>query len=229
VGPEAFPLILGLFILIAAGLAYYQYRSKQARRQGLVSFAAAHGMSYSAVDPFDLLREPFALFQKGDGRGIENVLEGSWSTMPARVFDYWYYEESTDSNGHRSTTYYRFDCALTPIETACGALTISHENLLTRLADHLAMHDLQFELEEFNREFTVHGSDRKFANDFLDQRMMRWLLANGDGYSFEVIGDRLLCFCKQTDPQRFPALLDTLAGFRSQVPQVVYSLYPRSG
>jgi hypothetical protein len=229
VGPEAFPFIFGLFVLIAIGLAYYQYQARRARKAALASFAAAHAMSYSEIDPFDLLREPFALFQKGDGRGIENVMDGTWQALPVRVFDYWYYEESTDSEGHRSTTYSRFDCALTPIETACAPLTISHENLFTRLADHLALHDIQFELDDFNREYTVHSSDRKFANDFLDQRMMRWLLANGDGYSFEVIGDRLLCFCKQIDAERFPALLETLAGFRSQVPQVVFSLYPRSG
>ena len=41
-----------------------------------------------------------------------------------------------------------------------------------------SFHDIQFESEEFNRDFTVHCEEPKFANDLIDARMMQWLLAN---------------------------------------------------
>lgn len=226
---NTFPIFIVLFVLVAGGIAYYQYLARRQRQQAFAAFAAAHGLGYHLRDPFSLLSEPFHLLHKGDGRGIENVLDGDWSGIPIRAFDYWYYEESTDSQGHRSKTYYRFDCVLVPVEAACTPLRIDRENVLTRLADHLAMRDLEFELEEFNRAFSVHCEDRKFANDFLDQRMMRWLLAAPGKPIFEVAYDRLLCAVKKCDVEELPVLLHTAKGFREQVPAVVYSLYPRSG
>jgi hypothetical protein len=220
-------VFLVLFALVAAGVAYYQYLAKRKRQQAFAAFAAANGLRYFAHDPFDLLAEPFQLFRQGDGRGIENVLDGEWEGVPVRAFDYWYYEESTDSEGHRRKTYYRFDCAIAPIEAACAPLRIEREGVLSRLADHVALRDLEFELEEFNRAFDVHCDDRKFANDFLDQRMMRWLLAAPGKPIFEVSYDRLLCAVKKVDVQEIPVLLHTIGGFREQVPAVVFSLYPR--
>lgn len=222
-----FPLFVILFMLVAAGVVAYQYYARLRRREAFVAFAATHGFTYHPLDPFGLLDEPFRLFSKGDGRGIENVLDGTWLDVPVRVFDYWYYEESTDSKGGRSRSYHRFDCALAPIDAACSPLTIDRENILTRLADHLAMDDLQFELEEFNRAFNVKGRDRAFANAFCDQRMMRWLLSNAGPCGFEIVGDRLLAFRRKQDVETLPILLATMCGFRDHVPAIVYSLYPR--
>lgn len=224
-----FPIFIVLFVLVAAAVAYYQYVAKRRREQAFAAFAAANGLRYHATDPFDLLAEPFGLFRKGDGRGIENVLDGEWGGTPVRVFDYWYYEESTDSNGGHHKTYYRFDCAMLPIDAACARLRIDRESVLTRLADHVALRDLEFDLEEFNRAFDVSCDDRKFANDFLDQRMMRWLLSAPGKPTFEVVQDRLLCSIKKTDVEELPVLLHTAKGFREHVPEVVFSLYPRPG
>ena len=113
-------------------------------------------------------------------------------SIDTKAFDYWYYEESTDAKGHTSKTYYRFDCVVVPIDAACSPLTIDNENVLTRLADALSFHDIEFESEDFNRAFNVKSPDKKFANDFVDARMMQWLLQNGKGTAFEVMGDRLL-------------------------------------
>jgi hypothetical protein len=223
----AFPLFMVLFVLVAAGVVAYQYYARRQRREAFATFAAQHGFVYHQQDPFGLLDEPFRLFSKGDGRGIENVLDGLWQDVPVRAFDYWYYEESSSSKGGRSKSYYRFDCVIAPIDAACSPLTIDRENLFTRLADHLALDDIQFELDEFNRAFNVKGGDRAFATAFCDQRMMRWLLANAGSCGFELVGDRVLAFCRKMDVEALPVLLATMSGFRDQVPSVVYSLYPR--
>lgn len=224
---NAFPLFIVLFGLAAIGLVVYRYRARQQRRQSFAAFAAQQGLVYHQEDPFGSLDEPFRLFSKGDGRGIENVLDGTWRDVPIRAFDYWYYEKSSDSNGHTSKTYHRFDCVIAPIEASCSSIAIDRENLFTRLADHLAMDDIHFELEEFNDAFNVKGDDRRFATAFCDQRMMRWLLANAGDHGFEVVGDRLMVFCRKMDVDGLPVLFATMRGFRDTIPAVVYSLYPR--
>lgn len=208
--------------LAAAGISFYL---KQRRRQELVSVARQLGLEFSPEDVLGCLDLPFSLLQRGDGRGTENVLWGTWQDVPLRAFDYWYYEESTDAQGHRSRSYYRFSCAVTEIEAACSPITISRENLLTRLADAVGLDDLEFELEEFNRAFNVKGEDRRFAVALVDQRMMRFLLGTDPGFGFEACGRWLLCYSDRRRPTELVPLLGTLKGFRDHVPRVVYDLY----
>lgn len=215
--------------LIAAGVAYGSYYLKKRRREGFALVASQLGLQYSPEDPFGTLGEPFALFEKGDGRGVENVVWGTWQELDVRVFDYWYYEESTDSKGHTTKSYSRFDCVVAPIDAACSRLVIGHENIGTWLAGALSFDDIQFESEDFNKAYYVKSPDAKFANDFIDARMMEWLLKNGEGFSFEVAADRLLCFCRKVGPMEIVPLLGTAKAFRDRIPRVVYSLYPKPG
>ncbi len=217
-------LVVGIVLAVAGGVVLSFYL-KQKRRQELAAMARQLGLEYSATDTRGCLGLPFALLSKGDGRGTENVLWGTWQSTPVTEFDYWYYEESTDSNGNRSRTYYRFSCAVTEIDAFCSHLTIDRENVLTRLADHLGLHDIEFESEDFNRAFNVKGKDRKFANDFIDARMMQHLLQVDRAFQFEVSGKWLLCFSKRRKPTELIPLLGTLKQFRDHVPRVVYELY----
>jgi hypothetical protein len=221
------PMLLFLvFILVALGVVWYQYQRKLERQTQLRSLALGQRLDFSIDDPFDTLGEPFSLLQEGDGRGVENVMWGFWQGLEIRAFDYWYYEESTDSNGHRSKSYHRFNCLITTVDALCPRLQISEENVFTRLADALTFHDIDFESEEFNRRFTVKGPDGRFAAAFCDARMMEWLLRHGEGYAFEIVGDRLLCWCKPVAPAGMVHLLGTAKTFREQIPAVVSSLYP---
>jgi hypothetical protein len=222
VGPGVFIL----FALLAAAAAYASYYFRKKRRQELAAAAFQLGLEFSSDDPFGCLSYPFALLTKGDGRGTENVMWGTWKEVPVREFDYWYYDESTDSNGHRSRTYHRFSCAVAEIKAACSHLTIERENLFTTLADHLALHDLQFESDDFNRAFNVKSGDHKFANDMIDARMMQWLLATQHEFAFEVAGTWVLAFSRKRRPDDLIPLLGTLEQFREHVPRVVFELYP---
>jgi hypothetical protein len=115
-----------------------------------------------------------------------------------------------------------------PIDAACSPLTIENENVLTRLADALSFHDIQFESEDFNRMFNVKSPDKKFANDFIDARMMQFLLQTGKGTAFEVMGDRLLSYRRKLAPMEIVTLLGLSKAFLDHVPRVVYSLYARA-
>lgn len=213
-----------LVLAIGAG-ALISYHLKKRRREELALMARQLGLEFSPKDHLGCLGLPFTLLQKGDGRGAENVLWGTWQGIPVREFDYWYYEESTDSKGHRSKTYYRFSCAVAEIDAACSSITIDREGLLTRIADAIGLDDIRFELEEFNDEFNVKSKDRRFANDFVDQRMMRFLLGTDRAFEFEACGRWLLCHSKRRRPMELVPLLGTLKAFREHVPKVVYELY----
>lgn len=214
-------------VLIAAVIAggWLSYHLKQKRRQELAMMARQLELSYSADDTQGCLDLPFHLLGKGDGRGTENVLFGAWQGMPVREFDYWYYEESTDAKGNRSKTYYRFSCAATEIDAACSPITIDREGFFTRLADAVGLDDITFELQEFNDAFNVKAKDRKFANDLVDQRMMRFLLGTDPAFRFEACGRWLLCFSKRRRPTELVPLLGTLKAFGEHVPRVVFELY----
>jgi hypothetical protein len=86
----------GLILILVGGvalvglIAYLSYQSTKRRRLGFQTMARQLGLSYSLQDPFGLLGEPFALFQKGDGRGLENVLSGVGQSLDLRAFVFWF-------------------------------------------------------------------------------------------------------------------------------------------
>lgn len=215
------PIVIVAVIAAVIGSLYLKKR----RREELAAMASRLGLAYSQDDSFGCQHLPFALLRRGDRRGVENVLHGSWQGFELREFDYWYEVETTDAQGNRTTSTSRFSCAVTGVEARMPPLLLTRENLFTRLADSLGLADIEFELDEFNRAFTVKCKDRKFANDFVDQRMMRWLLATHRAFGFEVSGTWLLAYSKRRRPRELMPLLGTLQQFRDGVPRVVYDLY----
>jgi type II secretory pathway pseudopilin PulG len=217
-------IIVGILVLIGLGI-WYSWYAKKKRREELAIAAKQLGLQYSQADTFGCLALPFGLFRKGDGRGTENVLWGAWQGIGLREFDYWYYEESTDSEGHTSRSYSYFSCVVTQIPLTASPLSVTKENIFTRFADHVGLRDIEFESERFNREFNVKSKDRKFANDVIDARMMQWLLQSGERYAFEMSGPFVLVYCKRLKPLELTPLLGTLQAYVDHVPRVAYSLY----
>jgi len=215
--------VVGIIAVVALAI-YFGWYAKKKRREELAGIAASLGLEYSANDPYGFDSYPFELFGRGDGQGTENVLTGTWQGTHLNEFDFWYYDQSTDSNGRTSRTYHRFSCALTELPIDGAALTVGPETLFTRMADHLGFHDIEFEDETFNREFRVKCQDRKFATDLVDARMMQWLAGTG-GWSFELSGPYLLCYRGRLKPTELIPLLGTLKAFCDHIPRVVYDLY----
>ena len=215
--------VVGAAIVVA--IAWYAFARAKARREALFTFAATHGMEYSRDDPFSLTDYPFRLFSMGEGRGCENVVWGQWNGVSVTEADYWYYQESTDSDGHTSRSYSRFSVVLADLELAVPEISIRREGLLSRLADHLGFHDIEFESDEFNRRFQVKASDREFAYKLVDVRMMRWLLDGEAADDFEVVGAKLLVACDPLGPAELSWLFDRALSFRDHVPRLVWTEY----
>lgn len=220
------PLVVVGIVLAVAAAAFGAWYYAHKRREAFVAFAAQHGLEYAPDDPFGTLALPFTLFSKGDGRGVDNVLWGSWRDAPIRAFDYWYYEESTDSDGSRSRTYHRHTCVLLEHDAGFPPLAITRENLFTRMADGLGFRDIELESEEFNRAFQVKAKDRRFAVAFLDARLMAWLLALPLKLEFEVSGSHLLIWQrKRLAPVAFVPVIEMALAFRENVPRAARSMY----
>ncbi len=218
-------LVWFLVIAVAVGAVVGSFYARRKRREGLANMARQLGLEYSPEDTQGCLALPFQLLQRGDGQGTENVLSGTWQGLSLRAFDFWYYEESTDSKGRTTRTTYRFSCAVTEVDAALSPLTLGRENVLTRIADSIGLADIQFELDDFNHAFTVKCQDSKFANDLIDQRMMRWLLQTDGAFAFETSARWMLVYSKRRRPTDLIPLVGTLKQFRDQVPRVVYELY----
>ena len=102
-------LIFPLVVVIAVLIVWFVYQAKRKRREALFVFASQHGLEYSRQDPYSIDESyGFALFKKGDGRGCENVLTGTWQGLPLREADYWYYDETSDGRGGHSRSYHYF-------------------------------------------------------------------------------------------------------------------------
>lgn len=213
-------VVTGIFAAI-----WFHYYLKEKRRQSLRAFVGRFGFHYSESDPFGLLEYGFQLLRRGDDRGCENVVWGRWKDLDFKAADYWYYEESTDSEGNTSRDYSHFSIVMVDVECFLPNLSIARENLLTRFADHLGFHDIDFEYEEFNRAFQVKAENRKFAYELIDPRVMEWLLSIDHRLAFEVHAGAFLVYARRMKPEELLTLIGTAKEFRDRIPRLVWTEY----
>jgi hypothetical protein len=220
-----FLLYLGLLVGTVVVL-YLKVR----RRLEFMRFARTYGFHYSPHDPFGLVNLPFRLFAMGDKRRVDNVVWGTWQGTPVKVFDYIYFEEVRNpARGwwkHRSA-FRRLSCAAVevPLAAAFPSIRISPEAVLSRLADHVGLQDIEFESGEFNARYQVDATERRFAYDLIDARLMRWLLSLGRPTSFEVAGRWILAYHGRVRPTGLIPLIGSVAGFQERIPRAATSLY----
>lgn len=218
------PALIVLAVVAAIAVAFISNYLKQQRIAAWRLAASTLGMQYAPQDPFGLDALDFTLFGKGDGRGCENVVWGSYHDRDAKVFDYWYYEVSTDPKGNTTRSYHRFTCALMPTALRAPRTTLARETVLTRLADAVGMHDIDFESEEFNRAYQIKSDDRKFASYLVDARMMEWLLTI-KGIQFEAVGDAVLVATGKLSPTRIEMPLEVARAFCEQIPNAARQVF----
>lgn len=203
-----------VFILVLAAMR------GRSRRDAMRAEARRLGLAFSAEDRFDLV-EPFAFFGSATRlyADTENVLWGRWRDLEVRAFDY-SYQRSDDDRREMS-------CVLIAIPPGWPSLVIRPETVAARLAQ-LASPDLEFESEAFNRAFEVRCRSERFANAFVDARMMGWLLSLGDGWGFEIQGSWVLGYRERVQPWEIEGVLATAATFLERIPRALRSLYPPS-
>jgi hypothetical protein len=216
--------VVALVVIGAFGLGAWWIRT-QPRRRSAEAAARELGLQFSAADAFDLIDLPFALFNRlASVRGLENVMYGTWRGLDVKLFDYWYARSGDPSVDDTE----RFSCLMISMGTSWPTLLIESETDAARLVGRATLSEIEFESEAFNRSFTVRGDDPRFANAFVDGRMMRWLLELPAGrWGFQIAGDTLLCHRSPAVlPWELLGVLQTGSAFIDRTPSVVSSLYP---
>ena len=217
-------LLIVLGALLVGGAAYISYTLKKKRIQEWEQTAAHLGFQYSTDDPFDLLSLPFALFQRGDGRGTENVVWGQKDGVDIKAFEYWFYTETHNPKGGTSREYERFSCTLLPMSVYCPETAIAPEGFFAKIGHALGFHDIEFESEDFNKAWNVKSAEPKFATYLCDARMMQWLLDN-KGWRFELSGPWVLTYTGRLKPKEIWNVIEAAREFHSHIPKVIGETY----
>ena len=191
------------------------------RRRSMVREARSLGLR--RVGRFRLSRSQLslpALGASGPTRYFESLVAGHRDGQSVFVVDYAIGNDSGYVPMHPRT------CALGHLDTQVPALIVEPRSLLGLPEPHAAMTQRSFESGEFDHRYRVWTADARFAEAFIDARMMAWMIDLSGDWSFEVAGSWALCGSGRLAPDRLAELLSNLDGFLAHVPHVVSSLYP---
>jgi hypothetical protein len=211
-------VVLVLIVLSACFVGYAVYTSIPRRRRARAISRAARSMgaryqSHFAPAP-SMHALPFIALVPADNR---SVFEGFEGTLDGRLVSVFTRSQVPDMY---EPTIWR-SCAATKAPIDAPMLRIEPRGLTVAIDHRLT--ELAFESEAFNAAWRVRTGDRRFAEAFVDQRMMAWLEQLGRQDSFEVGGGWVMA---EQDRGDLDELLGSLEAFVGHVPHVVGSLYP---
>jgi hypothetical protein len=212
-----------LFVVVAIVVVVFTSMAAKKRREALAKVAADNGLEFSPNDPFDLPNYLAGIdtFNQGSSRKAENVIHGQWRGRKVIAFDYQY---TTGSGKNRHT--HQLSACLQPVGVRVPGVVIRPETFLDKAAGFVGFEDIDFESDEFSREFFVKSDDRKFAYDICHPQMMSWLLANGRGWSVQLVDSSLvLTTGSRWSPEEFAAALYFSARFFELIPEFVWKEY----
>jgi hypothetical protein len=218
---SGFVVLVVLFVFLAVGLIVYGLHQAKKRREEMAAYALSRGWRYEAHQPLLVDRFQGPPFGIGDDREAGNAVYGQHEGRDFVSFDY-AYETTTGSGDDRRTTTHTFSVLALSMGVSLPTLTVDPENFLERFVGRITNSDIDLELEDFNRAFTVSCPDRKFASDVLHPQMMEFLLQHRDvGWRFERDSMLVVASGRRTIPQidATLALMDQIAAL---VPEFVW-------
>lgn len=216
-------VILGIAAVVG-GMLYSAHLAK-VRREAFASIANTLGMTYFSGrnDSFDE-RYPFLnKLTMGSNRYGYNVISGEYRGNEVCLFDYHYETHSTDSKGRRKTHHHYFSFFIMQMNLRCPELVITHENWLSKFAQFFGYDDIDFESAEFSRSFCVRSTDKKFAYDVCNARMIDYLLDHRD-LDIEIENHCLTFFYDRClKPEEIVANLNRLMEVRERIPNYLFT------
>ena len=220
------PLVFLAVALVGIAASSFSAVRRKRRQQAVASFARKFKFSHSRHDPFSLLWDyNFPLFEMGDGRGCENLVWGEWKGLPFKETDYWYYGEASNRRSNRARTYRHFNAVVVDIPAYLPRVTVDRTGITSLLARGVGWRDLQFESEDFNREFEVRAEDTEFAFKLIDARMMHWMLSTDDIFGFQFYGSAILVWSRRLRPSELLPLIGTVKELYDHIPRLVWADY----
>lgn len=173
--PIGFVLIIVAIAAVVACLAIISYQANKARMATLAAWAGGNAFSYVEEDDAAWRISERFPFNEGDSRRARDVLTGTRSGRLVNAFDYSFETESTDSQGHTSTTTHRFAVVAIGLPCPLPEMEVTQEGLLGRIG-HPFGGDIELESDDFNRRYRVRADDEKLAVDVLTPVTMQALL-----------------------------------------------------
>jgi hypothetical protein len=225
-GQALFPILL--FVLFGAAIiavAIFAWQIERKRRDALMAVAARLGLSFSAGKDRGLARqyEDFRGLHEGENRYVFDVLAGTHSGRRLTAFDFHYETTSQDSEGRSSTTHYHRHVVLLNMERDFPNLFVAPEGLISKIAQAIGYDDIDFESHEFSRRFCVRSTDKKYAYDFCNARMIDFLL-NHSGLDLETRGAILATVFKgKMSPSVIESELAIACAVRAHMPDYLFA------
>lgn len=207
------------FLVVLAALAaigILAWRKDQARQEAIRAWAFARGWrAWPGGEGGPLHEHPaLAILQRGHSRRCACLVRGELAGRPLALFDYRY----VTGHGKNRTTH-SYAMAVLDLPYAVRPLRLRPEHALDKVGEFLGSDDIDFESAEFSARFHVAADDRKWAYDFIDARMMEFLLAAPAGYSLELGSHEIAVFRRgHAQPQDYERAIALLEGVRDRVP-----------
>lgn len=183
-----FAVLVGGFIW----LAVHQARRHRERREALVARVAALGYSYVPEDPGRTALFTSTPFGIGMSRRAADIVWGQLNGRAFETFAYKYETESTDAEGHRSTTTHRYQVTWIPLPNALPTMRLTSDNAVMRLFAKMGAKDLEVESHQFNQRWKVWCADERIGHAVLTPKLIDYMLAPGWAGRELVIEGRLL-------------------------------------
>lgn len=220
--------LLPILIFVAAitgFIAIARYASKKAKERSDAFAVVSSRLNLQfwpdRIDPIAGVHDQFSRFSSGHSRSAYNTLSGTASNLQITAGDYTFKTESGTGKDRRTTTHhFSYVLAVLPFSDT-PSLAVRPENFLDKFAGAIGFEDIDFESAEFSRMFHVKSSDKKFAYDVIDPRMMEFLM-NPMAPAFELNRGRLLIAGGSTwDPARFEQTIGWMTQFVAHWPEHV--------
>jgi hypothetical protein len=165
------------------------------------AYATGRGLKWN--DARGSLPPVTSLLRQGDGRYTEMTLTGQLPSGPNGVLaHYTYEEESTDSEGNRTTSYYHFTvvfCELPQVASLASELALQQRSgfrFLDSAEDKLRKRQrVEVESESFDKRYEAfigHDDDLNKARQIFEPTFIVWLSEQAPkSFSFELAGGAL--------------------------------------
>jgi hypothetical protein len=220
--PEVMLFIVFVALIVAA--AIWASIAARKRRQAMAQLAARLGLRFrpekdhGLADGFSFLNK----LRRGSNRYAFNILEGGYHGHRVLAFDFHYETHSHSSKGGRRTHHHYFSFFILLVPYPFPELTIAPEGVFSKIAQMVGYDDIDFESAEFSRTFVVRSSDKRFAYDVCNPKMMEYLLENRD-LTLELDGPAIaLAFNKRLAPDHIEHNLNRLLWVRSLIPEYLF-------
>ncbi|MCX7702808.1 MAG: hypothetical protein N2234_01720 [Planctomycetota bacterium] len=216
-------VILVVAFGIVALILYFFYEYK--RKKKIMELASSLGFNFTPHDIFALpVRfSHISLFKEGHSRRAKNIIYGTREGASVFIFEYFY----TTGSGKNQKTH-SFTVCSAETETDFPYLWIRKERFFDRLASLVGFDDIDFESNEFSKQFYVKSDSKKFAYEVVNQKTMQFLLEAPTKPFLEMFHNATVAYLKgRENASVFLYLYNFVFGFLSCIPDFVLEKYSK--